>query len=84
MTDYRGFRITTIHAITAIGDDDEEGIPAYILPIGPTPLIAADEKRLEQIKAMAQQVADASGMNFKIVRFSVREDIGEIRSKKLS
>lgn len=84
MTDYRGFRITTIHAILGIDAEDEEGIPAWITPDGPMPLIASDHVRLDQLKVMAQQIADNTGMNFKIVRFSVREDIGEIRSKKLS
>lgn len=84
MTDYRGFRITDIHAIVTVGDDDEEGIPAMMSPAGPIPLIASDRVRLDQIKAMAQNIADATGKNFKVVRFSVREEIGEIKSRKLS
>lgn len=84
MTDYRGFRITEIHAITAIGDDDEEGIPAIFTADGPIPLIASDRVRLEKITAMAQDIADATGKNFKIVKFSVREDIGDIKSRKPS
>jgi hypothetical protein len=82
--DYRGFRITEIHAITGIGDDDEEGVPAWFSHDGPVPLIAADSKRLENIKEMAQRIADATGQSFKITRFSVREDIGEIKSRKPS
>lgn len=82
MTDYRGFRITEIHAITAIGEDGEEGVPAWMSTVGPIPLIAADPRRLDQIKALAQQIADATDQNFKITRFSVREDIGEITSSK--
>lgn len=83
--DYRGFRMTTIHCIVAIDDNDEEGIPAITVPFhGSLPLIAANEERLIQITTMAQKVADDMGKNFKIVRFSMREDIGEIRSKKLS
>lgn len=80
MKKYPGFRITVIHAITAIGDDDEEGIPA----LGNLPLIAANEERLHMITAMAQDISNLTGQTFKITRFSVREDIGEIRSKKLS
>lgn len=83
MTDYRGFRITTIHAICGIDDGDEEGIPAYMTPDGPIPLIASDRVRLDQITAMAQTIADTTGQNFKIVRFSVREDIGTIISREV-
>jgi len=82
MTDYRGFRITEVHAITCVGDDDEEGIPAWFSSVGPIPLIAADPKRLANIKELAQRIADETGKNFKITKFSVREDIGEIKSGK--
>lgn len=82
MTDYSGFRITAIHAICGIGDDDEEGIPAFTTPDGPVPMIATDRVRLDQLTKMAQQVSDATGQNFKVVRFSVREDIGEIKSRR--
>ncbi|MEH2497413.1 hypothetical protein V1294_003892 [Bradyrhizobium sp. AZCC 1678] len=82
MSDYRGFRITEIHAITDVGDDDEESIPAWFAATGPIPLIPADPKRLEDIKAMAQRIADATAQSFKITQFSVREDIGEIKSTK--
>ena len=44
--------------------------------------IAADPARLDQITTLAQKVADDMGKNFKIVRFSLREDIGEIKSRK--
>jgi hypothetical protein len=82
MSEYTGFRIKEIHAIVAVGDDDEEGVVAYLGKLGSIPLIAADPKRLDIIKAMAQVVADQLGKNFKVVRFSIREDIGEIRSEK--
>lgn len=53
MTKYPGFRIRTIHAITGIDDDDEEGIPAFMSPDGPIPMIASDHVRLEQLKQIA-------------------------------
>jgi len=81
MTDYRGFRITEVYAITAIGDDDEEGIPAISTSMGMMPLIAADERRLKQIMELGQKVANDMGRDFKVIKFSVREDIGEIKSR---
>lgn len=74
--------MTTIHAIIAIGDDDEEGIPAFHTPDGVVPLIASDRVRLESIKEMAQFIADTTGQSFKVVEFSVRTDVGEIKSRK--
>jgi hypothetical protein len=82
MSEYKGFRIKEIHAILAIGDDDEEAVPAFMVGSTWMPLIAADPTRLDAIKDMGQQMADVTGKNFKIVRFSAREDIGEIKSKK--
>ena len=83
MSDYRGFRITELHAICSIDpDDDQEGIPAYFSAAGPMPMIASDRVRLDMLKTMAQEIADQTGRNFKVVRFSVREDIGEIISKR--
>lgn len=78
MTRYPGFRIADVHAIVAIGGDDEEGVPAVCVAGQLMPLLAANPERLSAIKQMAQEVADRTGQAFKIVRFSVREDIGQI------
>jgi hypothetical protein len=82
LPDYKGFRITEVHAITGIGDDDEEGIPAIMTTDGPLPLISSDRVRLEQLKIMAQQIANQTGQSYKIVRFSAREDIGTIEPER--
>lgn len=83
--EYRGFRIKEMHAIVAVDPgNDSEGIPAYMTPAGPIPLIATDRVRLDEIVAMAQQVSDGTRMTFKIVKFIGREDIGEIKPRTLS
>lgn len=82
--DYRGFRITELHAICGIDDNDEEAIPAIWTVNGPMPLISSDRVRLEQTMAMAQKLSDWTGKTYKIVKFSVREDIGEIKPKRQS
>lgn len=76
--DYDGFRIFDIHAICVIGEDNEEGVPAFVAGDVVMPLIAADPKRLSQIKDMAQVIANETGKTLKVCRFSVREEIGEI------
>lgn len=77
-----GFRITTIHAIIGIEPEtDDEGVPGFLTKIGPIPLIAGDERRLSEITTMAQHIADTTGNTLKIVRFSVREDIGEVKPR---
>lgn len=76
------FRIKEVHAIIGIDEDDEEGIPAVWMDGVPVPLIASDRVRLDRMTDMAQVIADKTGKKFKIVKFSVREDIGEIVSRK--
>lgn len=82
MADRPGFRIGIIHAIVGVDDDNEEAIPAITVDGVPFPLIASDRIRLELITGMAQILSNQIGKNFKIVRFSVREDIGEVISDK--
>jgi hypothetical protein len=81
-----GFRITELHAIIGIGEDNEEGIPAIHIMDGAVamPLIASDGVRLELLVKSAQMIADQTGQTFKVAKFSVREDVGVIKSKKLS
>jgi len=81
MADYRGFRISEIHVICGVGPDDEEGIPAIMTEYGPVPLVASDKVRLEQITIMAQTISDRTGQTFKVVRFTHREDVGELTKR---
>lgn len=77
--DYRGFRITSLHAICAIDpDNDSEGIGGFMSRNGPIPMIASDKVRLDQLEALAQEMANQDGMSFRVVRFSMREDLKEI------
>jgi len=74
-------RIDSIYAILSI-DEGGEGVVGA--PIGPdssmVPLIAADKERLKDLKVIAEQLAKQLGWKMKIVRFTTREEIGEINS----
>lgn len=72
------FRITTIHAFTAIGEDGDEGIPAILLDGTWMPMVCADQARLESMRPHAEAVAKSTGKAVKLVRFSVRSDIETI------
>lgn len=56
-----GFRITTIHAFTALDDDEEEGLCAMLTPSGWMPMVAGDEVRLGVLRPMAAEIAKATG-----------------------
>lgn len=68
-----GFRIATLTAFIAIdAQDDSEGVVGVS---GLGPLIGADDARVMQLRPVAQRAADAAGIEVKLARFSVREDI---------
>lgn len=69
------FKITTLSAFIATGDDGDEGIIGQ--KIGDTfyPFVMADEDRIKQLRPMAEKIAQVSKKAVKFVRFSVREDI---------
>jgi hypothetical protein len=48
-----GFRITDLTIFTTIGEDDEEGIPAFSVDTGLMPMVAADIRRLGQLRDIA-------------------------------
>lgn len=43
------------------------------------PLVAADKQRLDQLRPMAQQIANQHGKPITLVRFSQRTDLETIR-----
>lgn len=69
------FRIEAIHAFIAVDGDDEEGIIGQRMGDSWLPFIAADIQRLEQLRPIAEAIAEATGQEVRLVRFSVREDL---------
>lgn len=68
-----GFRITEITAFTAIDNDDEEGICAFMSPDGMwMPMVAADITRLTQLRDQAE-LFRASGVEIRERRFIPEE-----------
>jgi hypothetical protein len=72
------FRITSVYAAVAIGDDDEEGVCAVMVGAMWVPLLAADEARLPWIKEQALKVGEATGQRVDLIRLGSREHIETI------
>jgi hypothetical protein len=70
-------RIDAIWAAVSV-DDGGEGICAVQMNGVWTPLLAADEKRLEWVVAQARDLARATGKRIKIIKLTARIDIMEI------
>lgn len=83
-----GFRVTELWAFTAVDPKDgDEGVVAFISDIGPVPMIGADEERVRSLRPMAVQIANARGIEIKLVKFAmveVIETIGPLQRKEAS
>ncbi len=65
--------------VSVDAEDGNEGVcGAPMGSVGCMPLIAADEKRLEQLMTLAQQLSTAFNMKIRLIKLSHREVIKEI------
>ena len=72
-------RLTAVWAFVAHNPDGSEAIVAGQLPDGTVmPLLAVSRDQMEGMRPAAQQIADFSGMDITVTRFTVREDEGTI------
>jgi len=73
-------RIDELFAFTAIDSDGTEGVTAF-LTIDETilPMVAADRARVDSLRPIAQDIARQRGVTIRLVRFSVREVLEEIK-----
>lgn len=72
-----GFRIEAVHVFAAVDPKDgDEGIAGALGRDGKwVPFIAADEERLRSIRPLAEAVGRALGVEMRLLRFSVREEL---------
>lgn len=74
-------RIESMYAFIQLDPkDDTEGIIAFYSGLDGTwmPMVGADMERVEQLRPMAQQTANATNTSVQLVRFTTREEIEEI------
>jgi hypothetical protein len=67
-------RIEKIWAFRSVDDDGDEGVCGFLANGKWMPVVAADEKRLEDLRMFAQELANVSGRTIRQVCFTVRED----------
>lgn len=74
--------ITEMFAFVVEESPGEEGIPAVHTERGWMPLVGADMTRVDSIRGHAQRVADESGLDVRLVRFSVIEEVEIIKPRR--
>ena len=73
-----GLVIKEMFAFVAV-DNGDEGVCGASLPgIGFTALVGADMARIDSLRPIARDIAMATGREIKLVKFSVREELGTI------
>jgi hypothetical protein len=71
-------RIDEIYAFIS-SDETGEGVVAMTLADGSTiPMIGADMARVNDLRKVAQQIADVMHIRIKLIKLSVREEVEEI------
>lgn len=68
-------KITEIFAFIATEADGREGVVAAMLGGMMVPLVGADQARVKSLLPLARQIAQATGRQVQLARFSVREDL---------
>ena len=71
--------IDQMFAFVVIDEDGDESVPAILNKNTWLPLVGADLSRIESLMEPAQVAATQLGKPIKIYRFSVREEIGEVK-----
>lgn len=69
------FRIEAVHAFVAVDEDGEEGIIGMQTMKGWLPFVAADKTRLDQLRPIAQSIANQTNKEVRLLRFAIREDV---------
>jgi hypothetical protein len=72
-------KITEIYAYISVDSDGNEGVCAFTSGSTMMPMIAADPARLKQLEPIAKQLAQISPHPIKLVKFSTREEVREIK-----
>lgn len=75
------YRITELFAFVAIDEDGDEGIAAFSNNGMMMPMVGADTERVAVLRPIAQKMADRFGIEFRVVRFTVREQIEAIKPR---
>lgn len=68
-------RIEQMYAFVVLDDDNTEGIPAFAGPSGPVPMVGADMKRVDDLRPIAQAIAEDMGKKVTLCRFEVRTEL---------
>lgn len=80
----RGFRVTKAWGfLTVDPDDDEEGFAAFATPNGTIlPMVATDQRRLEQLRPLAAGWVARFGRPVRLVEFTGMRELETIHPAK--
>lgn len=68
-------RIDQMYAFVATDKDGTEGIVGAATANGWMPLVGADMERVDQLRPLVKEIAKATNVTVRLLRFSVREEL---------
>ena len=74
-------RIDRMWAFLSVDHDGEEGVCAASINGVMMPLIASDQRRVDQLTPIAEDIARNAGIKIRLVEFSPRTIIKEIEGR---
>lgn len=75
-------RIDEIYAYVVKDETGNEGIPGFKTTDGWMPMVGADMRRADQLRPIAQAMADSQGFEIRLCRFTTREEITVFKPQK--
>lgn len=67
--------ISTVTAFVSVDKDGNEGIIGQLTNAGWMPFVCADEERIKSLLPLAVDLEKATGIPFRILQFSTKEDV---------
>jgi pyruvate/2-oxoacid:ferredoxin oxidoreductase alpha subunit len=63
--------MTSLTTFTSIGEDDEEGVCAFLTPTGWMPMVSADAERVDELMIQARVIAEMTQRPVFVRRWTV-------------
>lgn len=83
MNNKTGNRINELYCFAVIDEkDNNEGVIGMNTATGWVPFVGADLSRVEDLKPIAQSIADIHNSTIRIYKFTNKEQVGEITPRK--
>lgn len=72
-----GFVVNELYAFVCVDEDGDEGVLAATMGETLLPLVGADLERVTSLVPIADNISDAAGLPYKLLRFELAGEVNE-------